>query len=116
MVGIQSNGCGSHEFRLMNFVIWDEKGRRASVLSNPWHGKHAGQSELAPGRYRVSAACRAYWGRHDNSYLDEILAEKGLPTEVRSGRTTRLSIHALSTEEMYRVAVAHLLSQRAAKN
>ena len=75
-LGIQLSGCGSHEFRLMNFEIWDEKGRRAQVLSRPLHGRHAWQLELARGRYRVSATCRAYWGWSDNPYLDEVLARE----------------------------------------
>lgn len=113
---VQLSGCGPHDSRLMNFEIWDEKGRRAQVLSSPLHGTHAWQFELARGRYRVSATCRSYWGRTDNAYLDEILAEKGAATEVRSARTAQLRLHALSTEEIYRVGVAHLLSQRTATN
>jgi hypothetical protein len=113
---VQLSGCGSHDSRLKNFEIWDEKGRRAQVLSRPLHGRHAWQLELARGRYRVSATCRAYWGWSDNPYLEEVLAQKGAATEVRSARTTQLRVRALSTEEIYRVAVAHLLSLRTATN
>jgi hypothetical protein len=109
-------GCGSHEFRLMSAKIWDERGKIAPVLRYAWQGKHPGQTELAPGRYRVSATCRAYWGSHNSLYFDEVLAEKGFPTEVRAERTTKIRIHALSAEEIYRVAVAHLRAQSGLKN
>jgi hypothetical protein len=105
---IRLSGCGSHEFRLMTFQISDDTGRPASIVSTPQQGTHAWQREVKPGRYRVSAVCRAYWGRSDNSYLDEVLGATGAPTQVRSGLTTQLDVHALSAEEIYQAAVAYL--------
>jgi hypothetical protein len=110
---IRLTGCGSHEFRLMTYQIWDDAGTPASVVSTPRQGRHAWQREVRPGRYRVSAVCRAYWGSQDNSYLDEVLAAKATPAQVHAGLTTEVNVRALSTEEVYQAAVAHLAVQRA---
>jgi hypothetical protein len=115
-LNIRLSGCGSHEVRQMTYQIWDNTGRPASVVSTPSQGRHAWQRELKPGRYRVSAVCRAYWGWFDNSYLDEVLAATGTPLQVRSGLTTELAVRARGTEEIYSAAVAYLARQRAPKH
>lgn len=111
---IRLSGCGSHELPYMTYKLWDDTGRPASVVSTPHTGRHAWQRELKPGRYRVSAVCQAYWGRHDNTYLDQVLAATGKPVQVRSGLTAEVDIRALSSEEIYRAGIAYLAAQRAA--
>jgi hypothetical protein len=108
---IQLTGCGSHEVPFRKLNIWNENGRQSADMRYRRQGKHAGQDELAPGHYRISATCRAYWGSHGYSYLDEVVGEKGLSVTVRAGQTTKVRMNALSTEDIYRLAIAHLHQQ-----